>query len=166
MLGGLPGAGKTTLSRALHERHGFVHLNSVYMRRRMGLCSEDTPREIGDPQVFSRMDAEARHALREHQGVLYDASHNTFVVRERSRRLAAEVGAQALFLWVDAPMEIAVQRATLRNDDLYTKRLDAAVVAGYYFEQPVEGESSIRIDATEPLSAQILSFEEQLIWQR
>lgn len=162
MMGGLPGAGKTTFSRYASQRTGAMHLNSVRLRRLLSLESHVVPREIGDPVVFATLDRDACSILEEGQDVFYDASHSTLETRRRSRTFAGVVGASAVLTWIDIPVDVAAQRATSRTPDEYTKQLQACTVYGYTLEPPMDHEVHIVLDGLRTVEEQFRNFQQQL----
>lgn len=86
LITGLPGAGKTTLARALAARTGALQLNSDVLRRELGLRGHYRPEDKN--QVYERLLARARAALLAGQNVVVDSTFFLESIREPFRRLA------------------------------------------------------------------------------
>jgi predicted kinase len=161
MLGGLPGAGKTSFSRYASKEMDAVHLNSVAMRHTLNLDSDEMPRAIGDPYVFEAMNSMAKTALAAGCDVFYDANHNTQPVRARSRTLAHDVGASALLVWIEVPRDIAEYRASTRQPDNFTKRVVSETIRNYILEPPLADETHILLNGLEATEDQYINFIRQ-----
>jgi predicted kinase len=110
LLVGYPGAGKTTASRALHELTDAVHLwadqerNERFAHPNYG-HSENT-------ELYNYMNEETARLLASGQSVIFDTNFNFFEDRQKLRSIAQKAGAQTALLWVQAPLDVAKQRAT------------------------------------------------------
>lgn len=110
LITGLPGAGKTTLARALAERLGAVHLNSDLLRGELGLWGHYSPDDKA--RVYEALLGRARQALGAGQTVIIDSTFYRESIREPFRRLAAACGAP--LRWVEVRAEEAVVRERLK----------------------------------------------------
>ncbi|WP_322797147.1 ATP-binding protein [Tepidiforma sp.] len=108
LLWGLPGAGKTTLARALVGRLGAVHVESDAVRKRLFPAPAYTADEHG--AVFAKAEALAREALEAGRHVVFDATNLTRRDRRRFVGLARAAGAGLLAVRVTAPEEVLRQR--------------------------------------------------------
>lgn len=162
MMGGLPGAGKTTFASYAAGEIGAIHLNSVSMRRAMGLplspISETAARLRDDPLVFGAMDEAATAALRSGHDVFYDSSHNVLSVRDKGRLIAGRVGAMATLVWIDTPRAAAVERIRSRAENNMTSNPPLEVVQNYTLVTPGPNEPHITIDGCLPTEDQFTVF--------
>ena len=111
VVSGLPGAGKTTLARALSQFHGAVHLQTD---------------EWLSAQRLDLLDATLRRRtermLWRHAQVLLDAGVDVILdfgawsrlERERFRRGARGLGAEVELHCLDVPLEVRVRRVAAR----------------------------------------------------
>lgn len=127
LVGGLPGTGKSTLSRNLAERAGFDVIRSDVVRKQLaGLAVLDRTsypfgKELYSPAWNDRTYAEclrrAEAALFEGKRVLVDAS---FVEEKRRRAFldaAARLGVPALLLVCQVSVEVVRARLASRQGD-------------------------------------------------
>jgi aminoglycoside phosphotransferase family enzyme/predicted kinase len=128
LTGGLPGTGKSTLSRQLAVAAGFYVIRSDAVRKELaGLCPESAGGGALDAGIYSaawtdRTYAEclARAETRLFSGerVLIDA---TFVEERRRRpflEAARRFGVPGLFLMCDAPPDVVRSRLAARQGDV------------------------------------------------
>ena len=107
---GLPGAGKSQLARAIAEA------------KRWAIVSRDSfPREQLDDQSKAAATHAAFAALNEAllQGrscILDGMTLSTSLQRERVREIARDCAAQAVLIWLDCPVDVAIARVAAQAD--------------------------------------------------
>ncbi|WP_343242850.1 ATP-binding protein [Streptomyces sp. SID12501] len=118
LMAGLPGSGKTTLSRAL-TAHGFVRLcPDEEMYRRHGVYGVDFPRGTFptlERPVLEEISAELREQLRAGRDVVVDHGFWTPEERERWRSIATDAGATSMLVYLEASHEELWTRVNTRN---------------------------------------------------
>ena len=127
-VGGLSGSGKTTLARrlagALAPAAGAVHLRSDVERKVMAGVQELTtrlPEEAYTPamsaKVYARLNARAAAVLRAGWPVVVDAVFGREEERQAIEEVARAAGARFIGLWLDAPLEVLMERVRARSGD-------------------------------------------------
>lgn len=106
---GLPGAGKSTLARALCARRNVLHVNRDELRARLFPRGpfDDGARIAASALSFGV----ARRALLRRRSVVLDGmTFATLAQRRRARALARSSGARCVEVFLDCPVELARQR--------------------------------------------------------
>ncbi|MCI3131708.1 AAA family ATPase [Phenylobacterium aquaticum] len=112
---GLPGAGKSTLSRRLEAETGAVRLTSDEWLLRLGADAYDeTTRAAVDDLQWEL----AQQLLQRGLSVILEPGFWTREERDRFRRRATELGACAQLHFLDVPRDELVRRLIARNADL------------------------------------------------
>ncbi|CAL9310188.1 hypothetical protein SUDANB148_04616 [Streptomyces sp. SudanB148_2056] len=118
LMAGLPGSGKTTLSRALTAR-GFLRLcPDEEMFRRHGVYGVDFPRGVFptlERPVLEETALELSEQLRAGHDVVVDHGFWTPGDRAHWRSIAAEAGAVTLLVYLEASHEELWARVSERN---------------------------------------------------
>jgi predicted kinase len=135
-VGGLSGAGKSALARALAPEigraPGAVWLRSDVERKAMFGVTEEThlPAQAysaaASQETYARLLDKARRALRAGAGVLIDATHAHAAERAAASALAKEMGVPFAGLWLEAPLETRVSRIAGRSGDASDADADVA----------------------------------------
>lgn len=116
---GLPGSGKTTLSRALTDR-GFVRLcPDEEMFRRHGVYGVDFPRGLFptlERPVLEDVAVELREHLKAGRDVVVDHGFWTPEDRSKWRLIATDAGATPLLVYLAASHEELWNRISRRNE--------------------------------------------------
>ncbi len=158
-IGGLSGTGKTSLARALApavgRAPGALHLRSDVERKRLfhlaelQLLPERAYRPDVSAATYERLRDLAARALGAGQSVVVDAAHRK--PEERAAvDVAAHAGAHFTGLWLDAPMEVRLERVAKRRNDAS----DAGpVIAAAQEREPVGPMAWLRLDASQPAAA-------------
>jgi aminoglycoside phosphotransferase family enzyme/predicted kinase len=158
-IGGLSGTGKTALAAALApavgRAPGSVHLRSDIERKRMLGVSELARLPLRayahdvTTRVFANLRAMAATALQAGQGVVVDAVHRLPEERRQLSAIADRAGTRFVGLWLDAPLDVLVERVAARVGD--ASDATAGVVRAQASEPsgPIEWR---RLDASRPLA--------------
>ena len=154
-VGGLSGAGKSTIAANVAPRigraPGAVHLRSDIERKRLLGVSEHSrlPEEAYarpvTERVFAALRDQATLALAAGQSVIVDAVHRRPDEREAIAAVAATLRVPFTGVWLDAPLDTAVERVSARRDD--ASDATAAIVARQA-AQPTGPISWARIDTS------------------
>jgi uncharacterized protein len=126
-VGGLPGAGKSTLAAQLAAEigcpPGAVHLRSDIERKLLFGAAETErlpesaySREATD-SVYARLRRKAALALKAGQSVIADAMHGHQAERAAISGIAKETGAPFHGLWLEAPVSVLLDRVARRSGD-------------------------------------------------
>jgi predicted kinase len=119
LMAGLPGSGKTTLSRALTDR-GFVRLcPDEEMYRRHGVYGVDFPRGTFptlERPVLEDVADELREQLRAGHDVVVDHGFWTPEDRAKWRAVASDAGATPVLVYLAASHDELWARISKRND--------------------------------------------------
>ncbi|MFF5144238.1 AAA family ATPase [Streptomyces sp. NPDC013157] len=119
LMAGLPGSGKTTLSRVLTDR-GFVRLcPDEEMYRRHGVYGVDFPRGIFptlERPVLEDVAVELREHLKAGHDVVVDHGFWTPEVRAKWRAIATDAGATPLLVYLAASHDELWARVSKRNE--------------------------------------------------
>ncbi|MFI0201030.1 MULTISPECIES: ATP-binding protein [Streptomyces] len=118
LMAGLPGSGKTTLSRVLTDR-GFVRLcPDEEMFRRHGVYGVDFPRGTFptlERPVLEEISVELQAHLRAGDNVVVDHGFWTPDDRARWRGAATDAGAASVLVYLEASHEELWERVSKRN---------------------------------------------------
>ncbi len=116
LLMGLPGAGKTTLARALQQATGAARITSDEYR--LNLFPEPTFSQAEHDNLYAMIDHNVEHLLQSGQSVIYDANLNRLEHRREKYKIAEKYDADVRLWWVKTDKELAKQRRTQEQDEL------------------------------------------------
>jgi predicted kinase len=143
---GLPGSGKSTLAAALCERHGLAEINRDKLRA-----------ELFPDCRYTEEEKRAAYAavlrwLRAHCAVgescLIDGmTFGRRAERNAVRAVAVKHGFRFLALWLDCPVEVAMQRVAAQAHVAGDRAPDLVKAVAARFQAP---RHALRIDATLP----------------
>ncbi len=169
---GFPGSGKSSFAKQLGHNIAAVRLNGDAMKtaiygsydyiRSNGLIAEANQRG------FSAIDYAVEEILRAGHSVIYDANNNKWSIREKLIILAEKYQALPIEIWVQAPAEVAKERATKREtaqdqpDFTETQYEESLARATANFDEPGDSEQVIKIDGTVSFDEQYESYRTQL----
>ena len=141
---GLPGAGKSTLARALARERGTLHLDRDAIRARRFPRARFTEDEklAANAEAWRR----ARVALLRRREVIVDGM--TFArraPRAQARRLARACGTRCVEIFLQCPVELAIERVR-RSPDHPAGDRDAALVREVARRFDPVSRSAVRLD--------------------
>lgn len=161
---GFPGSGKSYFARQMAEAMGVVRLNGDGARYFMYTDDATRHNPSNNPQVFGALNYAMIEILRAGKSVVIDASHNRYKDRDEKPALVAPFGAKVVLVWVQTPLEEAIQREASR--DLTPEQIrvprDAYEFLVNSLQPPRAGEAHIIIDGTGTFVKQLDSFKKQL----
>jgi predicted kinase len=165
---GYPGSGKSYFAKKLASEIKAVRLNGDSVRHSMFDNEKQRWDPRNNPLVFGALDYAAQEVLRAGYSVIYDASHNRKVDRNKAEKLGEPFGAAPIIIWVQTTKEASKKRQETRNQtldqpDVPAKRFEE-LVAG--LTPPEANEKCITIDGLSPFQDQFESFRGQLIGLR
>lgn len=110
---GYPGAGKTTAAKTIQELTGAEHLSSDILR--LELFPKPTYSQEEHDAVYAELDKRTEASLSQGKSVIYDANLNRYQHRLEKYQMCERTGAKAALLWIQAPKDLARERAVLRG---------------------------------------------------
>lgn len=144
---GYPGAGKTTVAKAIAELTGATHLWADAERHKM--FGEPTHSLEESNQLYDNLNDEADKLLAQGQSVAFDTNFNFRADRQMLRDIAAQRGADTLVVWLTTPLEVARQRAVgdhvMRNGYAMTMSAEQFDAIAAKLEPPTKDEKIIKI---------------------
>ncbi len=147
---GYPGAGKTSTAQLIHELAGAEHLSSDTLR--LELFPSPTYTQAEHDAVYNELDKRAEALLKQGKSVIYDANLNRYQHRLEKYQMCERTDAKPVLLWVQAPKELARERAVMRGhhhlvpkDETFESMFDRVTNV---IEEPREDEPLYAIDGT------------------
>jgi predicted kinase len=163
---GYPGSGKSYAAEWLAPHMEAVHLRSDDMRLEM---FGEERLEFHENwkyqrQVHGAMQYAARQILISRHPVVYDANHNSRKSRRPMQKIAQELNAIPILVWVKTPLELAKKRVLEREAAGGLKIFDIGFVErmAANLQPPEEDELSIELDGQQSAEEQRTSFDSQL----
>lgn len=108
LLIGLPGSGKTTLSRILQEQTKAVRISSDDYRLLLFPKPSFTQEEHDN--LYAMIDHNVEHLLQAGHSVVYDANLNRRVHREEKYEIAKKYGVGVKLWWVQTDQDLSKKR--------------------------------------------------------
>ncbi len=147
ILCGLPFAGKTTLTKNLVDRLGFVSVNIddvKFAHGYEGVDDDDVPDKTWQ-EIYTDSYTQSKEALHAGKNVLYDSANLTRAIRDDVREHMKESGFPIKVLWFDIPADIVKERyrrnkETRERFDISEKLFQEALDT---YEAPSENENVI-----------------------
>jgi predicted kinase len=148
---GYPGAGKTTVARLLHELTGAEHLWADHTRKHW--FQKPTYSQTENTELYDKLNQQTDELLAAGKSVIFDTNFNFYKDRQKLRYIAANHGAQTVLLWVQTPVEIAKQRATIEAHKHDSRVFGNMTEQDFerlrsHLEEPKPEEQAITIDGT------------------
>jgi predicted kinase len=162
---GHSGSGKSHFAKQLAEQIKAVRLNSDSIRAIMFHDPEEALNPEGYALVFGALDYSASEVVKSGHSVIYDSKSNKQSLRDKNSKIAQSNGADHIVLWVETPIDKALQRATERPEALDQRQLSSDKVEVHknkLFEEPGPDELYIKIDGQTSFDEQYKSFVDQL----
>lgn len=106
---GVPGAGKTTVSHAIHEATGAVHLWAD--QERQGMFDKITHSRRESDELYAALNQRTDELLAAGQSVIFDTNFNYRKDRDHLRSIAARHNAETFVIWLTTPLAVARDRA-------------------------------------------------------
>ena len=175
MLLGSPGSGKSFFARSLAEKTNIIRINSDSMRRsifgsieNMEAVREAQGRQILLDYTFNALNYVAEQIICRGQDLIYDAQLNKREYRQPLGALAERYGTVPLVVYVDTPIDVALQRGQTRETLIDQRQLTEQGMRESIqrfqesVEMPESDEKMVTIGGQIPFEEQLASFEEQL----
>jgi uncharacterized protein len=119
---GLPGSGKSSISKPFAEKNGYVYISSDEARLEITGNSYDKPREM---EVWDEIKRRIRENLEAGRTVLLDSTLTNEKARPQILELARECGVQKIQgLYIDIPEEISKERNAGRENVVPEEHID------------------------------------------
>jgi len=148
LLIGLPGSGKTTLSKRIQEMTDAVRVSSDDYRLLLFPKPKFTQKEHDN--LYAMIDHNVEHLLQAGHDVVYDANLNRRIHRDEKYALAKKHGATVKLWWVQTPQELSKnRRVSQQHPDLVTEHETASAMhdrISDLFEEPGTDEPHTTID--------------------
>lgn len=150
LLMGLPGSGKTTLSKILEEQTGAKRISSD--ESRLSLFKNPVFDQKEHDELYAMLDHNVEHLLEAGESVIYDANLNRKQHRQEKYDLADKTGA-AVILWrLTTPDELSRKRRLEEQDMKLVPKWEKPErmferIQDVY-EPPEDDEPNIAIDGT------------------
>lgn len=130
---GLPGSGKTFVSRQLAEMLGMTHISSDRLRSEL---FEKPKHDKTEYQIITNlMDLMTEQFLNAGVSVIYDISVSRLTDRRAIREMARKLDAKEMMVWIQIDADTAWARTQARDrrkaDDRYSDPISQAVFDRY-----------------------------------
>jgi predicted kinase len=130
---GVPGSGKTTLSKALAQELHAVLLNSDAMRIAMWGSREEIEnahsfthnRAYNNKLTFGGLNYAAEQTIAAGYSVVYDCNANSIAERAEKHDIAKKYDALSLVVRIKVPYEVSLERIQTRDDTHDQRRFTA-----------------------------------------
>jgi len=116
---GYPGAGKTTVSKYIHELTGAVHLWADRVRSERFAQPTHSPSE--NRQLYDHLNEVTAELLASGESVIFDTNFNFYKDRVKLRKIAEDHDATTLVVWVHTPRAVAKKRAVQESHGKETR---------------------------------------------
>ncbi len=130
IISGLPGTGKSYLSRGLAQQLASVILESDALRKR--LCHTVTYSARESHRLFNTCHSLIEELLRKGISVIFDATNLVEQHRERLYRISQRLNVKLIIVSVEAPRDVTLQRLKSRSQGIDTEDNSDADSRVYY----------------------------------
>lgn len=134
IVSGLPGTGKSYISRCLAERAPLVILETDALRK--ALCPSPTYSPAESSRLFQACHLLIEELLQKGTSLIFDATNLMERHRERLYNIADRLKAKLVIVRVEAPLAEVQQRLQNRSDDLSTDDTSTASWGVYQRMKP------------------------------
>ena len=143
LLIGLPGSGKTTLSKLLQKQTDAIRISSDDFRKL--LFPKPSFSQSEHDNLYALVDHNVEHLLQAGHSVVYDANLNRRVHRQEKYDMAKRLGVNVRLWWVKTDRDLSKQRR-IDNQDEHLLPIDETSSEMFdrisdVFEAPTEDES-------------------------
>ncbi|MDQ5972046.1 MAG: hypothetical protein QG553_205 [Patescibacteria group bacterium] len=157
---GYPGAGKTTAAQILHNLTGAEHLWADHIRKEQFQAPTYSQQESN--QLYEQMNKQTEALLKQGKSVIFDTNFNFYKDRQKLRQIAELAAAKTVLIWVQAPRQVAKQRATTNAHQQDSRVLGNMTDQDFdrlsnHLEEPQPDEHAIVLDGTNLTKEQISS---------
>jgi predicted kinase len=116
---GYPGAGKTTTAQIIAGLTGAVHIWTDAIRKEMFEVPTHSSEE--SHTLYTHLNQETARLLASGISVIFDTNFNFYKDRQHLREIALQNNAETKLLWLQAPKELAYERATKKSEGQATR---------------------------------------------
>ena len=149
ILCGLPYSGKSYLAKKLIEATEctYVSIDTIFHAHGFDWTTNKLPDSHTWSEIFTDTYNQTKVALLKGENVLYDSTNHTVASRDKLRAVAAEVGAKAVVIFVDTPVDTVWSRWESSKQTSSRHVIDKTLVEQTIasFEKPGEGESVLTV---------------------
>jgi len=148
---GVPGAGKTTVAKLIHDTTGAVHLWADQARQAM--FDKVSHSKAESDELYAYLNQQTDELLAAGQSVVFDTNFNYRKDRHYVAQIAARHDADSLIIWMQTPVAVARERALHdhhrdRNGYNITMTAEEFNHLTDHLEPPADNENFIIIDGT------------------
>ncbi len=149
---GYPGSGKTTTAKLIAELTGAEHLWADHVRREM--YKQPTYSHLENLHLYTHLNDMTDQLLSVGKSVVFDTNFNFYKDRQHLREIASRYKVRTIVVWVNAPKDLAKQRATVdAHLHAHTRVLGHMPVEHFErisenLEPPHDNEDVVEIDGT------------------
>ena len=151
LISGLPGTGKTRISRELASRLGAVHISSDSIRKKM--LEKRTYSEEEKALVYKEMVSQASNSLSQGKNVIADATFYKESLRRQMREAAENAGTDFFIVECILPEEKAKERISSRTGGDSEAKYGEYLIVKKAFEPFTE--ERITIDTSLPVNESV-----------
>lgn len=148
---GIPGAGKTSAATLIADITGATHIWADHERRT--IHSQPTYSQQENDELYALLNSRADELLRSNQSVVFDTAFNHYSDRQKLRAIAMQNNADAIIVWVQAPKDVAKDRALNAHHHTHTRVLGNMTDDHFgnlsdKLEEPRDDEHTVILDGT------------------